>query len=152
MCYNSLLIAAIKLSTIPDRTKTLNSSLPLGQVSLKYSLPGASLNLLFHQFTVVGLQYLIPCPSKNTHCKKNLPRRRIYRASLDGLRHFLLALHTVLFRKLCLNWFLVPRRRSRKKPDKYTCNLCTVTCVNKSSKPNGTGLYLSLEAIKFNSR
>ena len=32
------------------------------------------------------------------------------------------------------------------------CLTCTCTCVNNSSKPNGTGLYLSLEATKFKSR
>ena len=70
-----------------------NSSLPLGQVSLIYSLPWASLSFLFYWFSW-QMTYLIPCPSGKWEWKDTCPKENLL--VLDDRRHFFQALYTII--------------------------------------------------------
>ena len=78
---------SIKSLYVSGLEKNLNSSLPFGQVALKFCLPWASFRLLFLQFSwqmnCLGLGQV--------RMKSDLPNRKIYLSRTTG-QHFFRAL------------------------------------------------------------
>ena len=83
--------------------KNLNSSLPFGQVALKFCLPWASVRLLFLRFS---WQDDLPgtLPIGQVRMKSDLSDRKIYLSQTTG-RHF--------FRALFVSWALPIRVQVR---------------------------------------